>query len=417
MSNYESKLDSQPLKAIPQVVYYPGLWYSTEKLLVLGFSQEKQRNARLLRIQFDLKLLSIFFPQIYIARTHLLTHYSPQYQLLVKELLATETFKYLSETGRIVTSSRPGLDGESDTERIAERISKINWLSPPAPETRLNLPKIASITVDSLKESTENIPSFASFRAPLHQRSSAAAEKYDRLLSLCENDDAPFFHEAFIEHLFPTLSEHQDHAESIWRASNSNYLLSGLPGHDDVIPYFSPDFESDDFRFLGTDEKLDRYLYNPDVLLTFLAIFISGKSLSNFVSIDAHKVWHILEEIEAETGIQEFRASFFKMIRDLSQRLFTLSFLGKLGSTDPLREMLNYLDRPRNSSVAENLIEVAKEAKDIGKALEFESLSITAAALNVAREKFGSATNTLIRKMRYPDLVRVPRHLHKKLKN
>jgi hypothetical protein len=253
-------------------VYYSHFWYS--RFAHVPFHS---LDGNLLKNDVKthctyLRLLSLFFNHIYIPRTHLITKLFSFQSKIAAEVLATRDVRFLDDAGVLMLSQFPGLDPQSDAERIIARSSLTTEVNYATSKAYITMFPKAHAFVPSQKEAQANAISFPEYGQLLEVSSPAIARQFSDLVGRSTLRDIPFFHEIFIRRLKSEF--HSSIFEKLWRDTNSIYLTTGGMGINNFIPYFNNSIESLDFRHVPSN--IDRYLFNPCVLYyQFLSLFLS----------------------------------------------------------------------------------------------------------------------------------------------
>lgn len=258
-------------------VYYSRLWYSRFMNRSLNdFDANIVQNDLTLHLH-KLRILSVFFETIYIPRTHFLTTlFGPQVDIS-RELVAHNDFRYLADNGIVRISTWPELDVAQDTDRIIMRATLTDRVAYAADHSYLNsIPRTLKYNVDTRKESSGNSVTFPQLGKWLSAVDSNLGQKFDDIVSRSGLEDIPFFHEHFIRALKDEFD--RDTFEALWRKTNSIYLTSGVPGDRTIIPYFDEEIEAPEFRYDQTG--LDRYLFNPNSLHSFLSLLLTSDEMA-----------------------------------------------------------------------------------------------------------------------------------------
>jgi hypothetical protein len=308
-----------PADAIPSwfpIVYYSGLWYSRFADMRLSDLNGPfvEREVETHRKHF--RVLALFFDHVYLARTHLLTQTVENQHEIAARLLATDDSAYLRDVGTLCVSVLPGIDAKSDTERITSRAGITDVVTYAGYgrylATQAALP---SILIDSRKESRSNTESFGEYGRGLRFQSADLARTMADHIARSELRDLPFFHEAFIARLRASVDEST--FSKIWRDTNSIYLTSAAPNRGGVVAYFNALIEAPTYRYRPTG--IDRYLYHPDSLRTFLGEFLGAKEVDKFLNAPATQALACLRSPGyAWWALDEFRRAYAQLVFDIS---------------------------------------------------------------------------------------------------
>lgn len=298
-------------------VYYSAFWYSRflsipPESLGGQFRIEEQR-----RHLHALRLLAIFFEQIYIPRTHLLTQVTPLQCEICAAVLNSNEAAFLREAEILRVSVSPGLDGDNDNLRILERESQTACVTYPSSKAYLrNLRACPPIVVESARESMGNTISFPDYARLLETASPSLSKIVLEATRRASLKDIPFFHEAFIVSLRNTLNESA--FDKAWRDTNSIYLTSGVPNATGVVAYFDPEIEAPRQRFYP--HAIDRALFHPHSLQSFLEVVMTPSCVRALLDKPVDRIMaYLLENAERRNRLALFRSAFFDIVASISK--------------------------------------------------------------------------------------------------
>lgn len=298
----------------PEVLYYPGFFYSGTLFWPLSAQGLKFPELEITKHRRNLRLLATIFPRIYIPRSHLISHLHPAAIDVVGGFTNTRDYQFLTDKGILVSSIRPSLDEKADTERIRDRAMKTDWLRALPINAMANVERAKSISVDSLAESESNRQHFPEF---LQRLRGGSHKKIDHLAHAGEHKDVPFFHEKFAKAL---LDAHLD-AELkvfIWRETNSMYLEEGIV-RPAGVSYFDQEIESDSYAVYG---GFARYLFSPDAIASFLSLRLDDHELATLLNGDIAQVLAFREQQSLKFDVwNKFRSAYFEMVAELTALL------------------------------------------------------------------------------------------------
>ena len=300
-------------------VYYPGLWYSRFLNVPLSaFDGNIQRNS-VQRQCMHLRLLSLIFDTIYIPRTHLLTHVYSLETDIVGALVQSRDFRFLVDHGAIKISTFPELDERQDSERILARQGLTNSLIYTSEKLAGRvIPASKPYGVASDKESKQNLLTFPHYGNLLKLvdpgLSASVLDKIDH----AQLGDVPFFHEHFI--LSAKESLPKEEFEKVWRDTNSIYLTSPIPLEGGLISYFDEQIESIGFRF--EPHGIDRYLFNPSAIYTYMQNYIDSNDMIAFLGGDISSSHRFISSTgERCTAAKGFRTEYFSLVERVSSSI------------------------------------------------------------------------------------------------
>lgn len=395
-----------------KTVYYSNFWYSRYyKPPVIDF------DGNLISHEVDLhkvylRLLSIFFDTIYIPRTHFITQSFTLQHKIPDALLDADEFNFLLNKGVLKISSYPGLDAYQDNERILGRQGLSSRVVYPQDKDFLRKIPITEIfEVDTSREATSNSISFPEYGEILMIHNKEVGQKFLELTKEAQIGDIPFFHEHFVNRLREEFEP--DVFQKIWRETNSIYLTSGAPEHDDFIAYFNEEIESSNFRF--KPYGVDRYLYSPPSLYSFLSIFLSSEYMWKFLYASIEKTHGNLLSESAAPTLSKFRDEFQKIVDmlslytraeaaryDLSQQTISSLFEGALDGR--FRASTKFAD-----SVAEDIFKISRT-------IDSESAGLASTLIRSGLNYGGGFLKNLARANRFPAISQVLKELKTNLR-
>jgi hypothetical protein len=298
-------------------VYYSHFWYSR----FLNLSPQSL-DGRSIRGEVDrhvacFRLLALFFENIYVPRTHLLTQVVPLQTEISEVVLAHRDAVFLREAGALLLSASPGLDGHSDTERITSRAAHTSDVT--YPRRRAYLKALASgptFTVEGGREAMSNTITFPQYARWLELSSPHLSQKVIAIVDHAQIRDVPFFHERFVSELKSQLGATD--FDKVWRDTNSLYLTTGVPTQAGGIPYFNDTIESASYRY--DPLNVDRYLFNPVSLYAFTELLIGRDSLAAFLEMPIERVLEVLMPSgSAARFTKPFREAYCSLVNDISR--------------------------------------------------------------------------------------------------
>lgn len=305
-----------PTSSYFETVYYSDFWYSrhfrhTESSVGANVVQEEVVQHR-----FRLRLLSLFFDTLYVPRTHLITSVFPDQYKIADHVISSTEIAVLLDSGSIRISSSPGLDAYQDNLRILERQTETTDALYPSDRGYVSrIPVTRDFIVDTKQESLGNMVTFPQYGDLLTSYNAEIGRKYKEVVRRSGLRDVPFFHERFLKLIREEVPS--DIFASIWRNTNSIYLTSGAPEHKGFIAYFNEEIESDSFRF--EPYSIDRYLFSPSTLYTFLGIFLDTSQVSRLLYDDIRITHRPFLQHPLHPATSLFRHEYQKVARAVSQ--------------------------------------------------------------------------------------------------
>lgn len=298
-------------------VYYSNFWYSRFYMPRLKDFDGNIAGHEIEQHKFQLRMLALFFPHIYIPRTHLVTFRKRTQQGINRSIFQDKDFGFLFEHGVLRISSLPGIDAKQDNERIIGRTEHAEHVVyPDDPKYLESIPITDVYEVDSISESKCNTISFPQFGEYLTEFHPELAAKFSEAVKRANTPDLPFFHEDFLGALKSELQGSD--FENIWRETNSIYLTTGGFGHDEIIAFFNEELESHHRRF--DPYNIDRLLFSPSALYQFATILFSSEEISNLLYGDIEKVLAFIKpEHQYNPQIRKFQIDFQRLARNISR--------------------------------------------------------------------------------------------------
>ncbi|WP_460970959.1 hypothetical protein [Spirosoma migulaei] len=292
------------------VVYYSGLWYST----FLPFDNKKNSIYDNKRLEYDMRLLTLFFDIIYIPRSHFLTFYEigRDHYDFVKSYLTNNDFRYLSNNNIILSSSLPSLDNYSDTERVVERIKNNKW----SPYINTNfidtIKNLDSVKINSKVESQNNIDKFEDYISGKIDINEKVGSILSEIKKKSVYGDIPFLHEKFIEEVKKSNELSISDKEDIWRETNSIYInSSGLDLGDRKVIYNN----RIEYNYAIKDKNnILRELYSPNFISSLFVEELGANYLDKFLKGDIGNVMRF-RDLDVWKG---FKSEIFKMLEEIS---------------------------------------------------------------------------------------------------
>jgi hypothetical protein len=383
-----------------QSVYYSHFWYSRFASMSLAnldgdfFHSEIKNHCNYFR------LLALFFPHIYVPRTHLITQLFADQWEIPNELFKTDEFSFFCDVGTLKISTYPYLDEKEDNERIVQRSSLTDEVLYAASKNYLeSIPATEKIAIYSRKESEGNLVSYPNYGRWLSAADPAVASKFLDIVTRSHLKDVPFFHESFVTQ----MKKQFDAAtfNKIWRDTNSIYLITGAPSQLGGIPYFNQQIESIDYRFRPLD--FDRYLLSPESLYTFLTLFFNQTEMSTFFHAPIKKVFGFLLN-ESNSLLDGFRKTFFELVSDIS--IYTRApALRRVLDQTVIRELQN---TALKKTLGENLTQAEgfiKDAKTLAGTIDGGTSAIVFSVAQVAAKYGRRPIEKIVQRYRYPELA------------
>ena len=395
-----------------EAVYYSNFWYSRHyKVSPFDLGGNVVEND-IERHKRELRILSIFFEQIYIPRGHLITYSFGGQQDIVDTILDSREFGFLHEQGVIRVSTLPNLDAHQDNERIISRGSETQAVQYPSEQDFLNkIPADKVIMVNSLNESRQNTFTFPAFGEVIRNHNPALAGIYLDILKEAHLRDIPFFHESFIRMLRERLPDNQ--FEMIWRATNSIYLTSGAPEHSNIIAYFNDEIEGLSYRF--KKYNIDRYLFSFPSLYTFLGIFLGEANVSKLIDHDISETHRLIFASGFKSAVRSFRAEYQKLVWGLSSytRIPPLSLQLDQRAIRSLFELsLDGAFRRGSASAIGVLDDVSKVAKGLDS-----GAGVISELLGAAARHSTGPMRSYLRRRRFPSIAGMMEEIETHLRN
>ena len=259
------------------------------------------------------------FEKIYIPRTHLLTQVIPIQWEIPDALFSRDDVAFLGDVGTLRISVRPGYDPGTDTERILSRAShttRVNYAA--TPSFHRKFPATAEFIVEGAKEAESNSSSFPEYARLLTFFSPELSKRVLEVAEQASIEDIPFFHEHFLTMLREQLTPEE--FDKVWRDTNSIYLITGVPNQRGVIPYFNDAIESADFRY--SPWEIDRYLFHPATICTFLETVLGREMLIAFLRAPIQSALGFLRnDGYGNWLLAEMRRSYFELVETMSRSI------------------------------------------------------------------------------------------------
>lgn len=378
-------------------VYYSNFWYSRHyRLPASDFGGTLVSDEETLH-KFQLRILSVFFDLIYIPRTHLITQSFDFQHRIPDALIRSEEFKYLMERGVLRISTSPGLDAKQDTERIVRRAPFTKRVIYPKDKKFLSrIPITEPIVADTSKEAKSNTQSFRDYGELLLWRNKEIGSKFIEAIKSSQIPDVPFFHEEFINKIRQEFG--QPDFDKIWRETNSIYLTSPDQELRGLVAFFNEDIESVNYRF--KPYSIDRYLYSPTSLYTFLCLFLNSDEIRKLISYPIEKTHSPIIESNLDS-IRNLRREYQEIVTSVSVHTQAESLRSQLGQQAVRAYFELALDGKFDSgaTVAANVLE------DIAKISKIGDISTGGiiGALGSAGVRYGAGwLKDMNRRRRYP---------------
>jgi hypothetical protein len=393
-------------------VYYSHFWYSRFANISIDTFDGNFFENEITNHCHYLRLLALFFKTIYIPRTHLLTQLFPDQWKIPEHLFRTRDFRYLSEIGTIRISTFPGLDKRQDAERIISRSSLTDEVIYAMEKNFLDaIPESEKIVVPSNEEAKSNAATFPQYGRWLEQVSRELGQKFAEVANSSTLKDIPFFHERFVLQLkrefdAPTFAR-------LWRDTNSIYLTSGGIGLASFISYFNERIES--LRFRHTPYKVDRYLYNPSSLYTFLNLLLTNREVNAFLNGPIEKsLESLLSKSKAAALLEGFRGTYFQLVDEISPITAREPYSSDL--------QLPLIGTLQQSALDQSLQEKAKllegmigDAKTVAGVFGSETSSIILSLAGPAVKYGTNLVEDIRRRRRFPEMVAFVAEMKKRL--
>lgn len=393
-------------------VYYTKFWYSRFIIAKSGnfdsilYASSAQMHA------VHMRLLSVFFDNIYIPRTHLISHMYSVEQEVVEEALSVEEFKFLSEVGCIRISTFPTLDSVGDNNRILERSSLTDEVVYASDKGFLKqIPETENITIASLNEASKNKEQFPSYARRLEIISKSLSKEVSEAIKRSEIKDVPFFHEKFIRRLKSKLSA--EHFERVWRDTNSIYVTSADPAQSGLTSYFDPEYES--IRFRHRPNGIDRYLFNPSCLYTFLGFFLTEEEVGTLLyGPVAKSLKFVTASGHYKAMRSEFRREYGALVSLLSRVTDGPALAGEF-RLDTIRALFDRRINPPASGRASMASGLAEDMRAIGSAADFHPLGLVGGLAKPGIQVAQSLLEKADRARRFPGTTEFIKFLKKDL--
>jgi len=300
----------------PKIVHYTEFWYSARipgSAALDDLSTPENASKRHLR---NIRVLSLFFENIFFSRSHLLTNLDQAAKEIIEHTLANRDISALIERGILKTAARPGLDGISDTQRTIDRNRRLEiGIAPNNQATQRIVTTLPVIAADSRTESRATLEIYKEIANTLRRKSNALAKEFEELLALAETPDAPFLHEVFASLLQATAFPEQLKL-AIWQKTNSIYLTGGATFSQASIDYHHGEYEGAENVFF---RGIDRRTYRPDTLLSYIGYLTSAKDVNALLQAPIEKFLELRSEGNCLNFLwPDFVAEYFDLVREVS---------------------------------------------------------------------------------------------------
>jgi len=322
-----------------KIIYYNGFWYSAH--LPIGESYFKllvDQNEFVSKIKKDIRLLCLLFDQIHIPRSHLVTFFNESHYNIVNEYVNSYDFKYLTDRKIIISSRLPYLDNYSDTERLIERVFKKRW-NQGLGKSYLNIiKKLESAKIHSGKESKNNIDHFGQYIEIVKDRNKKIAYILKEIKNKSTYSDIPFLHEIFIEELIKSDDLSIQEKVSIWKETNSLYMITGgLDLGDNRRITYNTTIESDEQKH--DNSGLLRKLYSPEFIESMIIEEMGLQYLVKYIENDIRFVIHYRNN---NKEIFQLWNGFRKQLHEIFSGITLLEKHDSRFKTLSDREIINY---------------------------------------------------------------------------
>lgn len=395
-----------------KTVYYSQFWYSrfANPDLAEYFGNNLRREVDLHKRRF--RLLAIFFEKIYIPRTHLLTQHHPSQWKVPDQVFSSDDFRYLFEKDIFSISSFPGLDDKEDNERILARSALTQDVFYAKLEQYLRkIPTTSRYEIQSSREAQSNLQNFPEYGESLERIGPNVSLAFLEVFKKSNLGEIPFFHESFVKHLALTFPAPQ--FKRLWRDTNSIYLISGAPNQEGVTPYFCPDIESLAYRF--EPHRIDRYLFNPDILEIFLNEFLPRELTNWLLYGPINLVYEFLDQgSECGQHLQAFRAEYFDLVQRISDSQRSIILMGDATIDLASKSLIDALHGKSDSQfgVAAGVL---SDASQVAKATGADSGGIASSLISPAVKYGSSMIREFLRNRRNPKMATFLSALNKSL--
>ena len=298
-------------------VYYSEFWYSRFLSLPPQSLDGRSMRGEVDRHLACFRILALFFENIYIPRTHLLTQVVSVQSEISEVVLAHRDAAFLREAGVLRVSITPGLDGHSDNDHITSRAAHTSDVSY---ATRPGYLKVLAsgptFSVAEGREAINNTVTFPEYARWLELSSPELSRQVLTIVGRAQIQDVPFFHERFVSELKAQLSPPE--FDKVWRDTNSLYLTTGLPTQVGGIPYFNEAIESPSYRYAPFN--IDRYLFNPVSLYTFVEVLLGRDDLRTLFEIPIERALDVIVAAEYVLRYTKpFREAYCALAADISR--------------------------------------------------------------------------------------------------
>lgn len=324
------------------------------------------------------------------------------------------TFGYLYETGVIAISTLPGLDVKDDNERILRRSSFAEQvIYPDDPGYVKLIPVTPSFEVDTSTEAKGNSLSFPlygerikSFRPELYDAFAAAVGR-------AETSDIPFFHEEFLGVVREGVVDN-DEFEKIWRDTNSIYLTTAGT-NDQCVAFFNDELESPEFR--RDPASVDRYLFNPNTLYTFLGSHFSQQEISTLLYGDIEQAMPFFDPGHSMNAtLKRFQLDYQKIASNVAA-VTRGSELGGTLNQQIIRHLLEMEQHGMFAKGSKKVQSVLDDASKLARAGDLDGAGLLFAGVNSLVQHGQSWWQTIALRRRHPGLVEFVNHTKGLLRN
>ena len=388
----------------PSTVYYSNFWYSRFYRPITHDFGGNLANDELTQHKFRLRLLSLFFDKIYIPRSHLLTFRHDIQGGINRSVFEDKDFGFLLEHDQLLISSFPNLDANQDNERILGRSAKTKRvIYPDDPSYLKMIPISQTYEINSLLEAQSNTISFPDYGRQIALSNPDVSHRFDELLKRAEIDDIPFFHEDFTSLLREEFSD--DTFLKIWRETNSIYLTTGGIGQDGIIPFFNEELESTNFRYAPYD--LDRYLYSPTSLFTFLSLFLTGQEMSRLIQNDIESVFGFIHQNADHWEVwTDFKSDFHRLVASISRNVIPMN-IGHVLDQTVINELFDMELNNQFRRGSELLTSLIDDAEKISRAADIDGSGVVGGTLRAATRYGQKFLKNFSLRLRYPAIIKL----------
>ena len=304
-----------PFKQRPRRTFYTGCFYAGAHTQSISEINRIASGSASKKHLVNLRILSLIFERIYFPRSHLLTFLTPSWAQLVRQIISDKSFARMVAESIIDISVTVAFDVKSDTERIRYRLEKLGIVDPLQQNTLENIVK--KFAVSPAQNANSSVQSQV-----MYEEMSGIAQEFatteptlfkaiSEAMKRSEGFGVPFLHEAFLKNaVSSSLLDHKRWHE-VQLNINSLYIRNGTSSDKDMIAYYDPNLETQDFVMY---RGIDRRLYSANTILTVLSSFCEFSNLQKVLQADEFEfMFRIRNDRDLRENWKYFKIAYFEM--------------------------------------------------------------------------------------------------------